>query len=76
MIAIVDYGAGNISSVKKALTHLGVQSEVTSTPDAVVAAEKIIVPGVGHFSRCRTLNELLRQPVLNAIAQGEPFLGI
>jgi glutamine amidotransferase len=76
MIAIVDYGAGNISSVKKALTHLGVESEVTSDPAIIAAAEKIIVPGVGHFSRCKLLNQNLRQPVLDAIAQGKPFLGI
>jgi glutamine amidotransferase len=76
MIAIVDYGAGNISSVKKALTHLGVESQVTDDPAVIAAAEKIIVPGVGHFSRCKLLNQNLRQPVLDAIAQGKPFLGI
>jgi len=76
MIAIVDYGAGNISSVKKALTHLGAKSEVTSDPAVIAAADKIIVPGVGHFSRCETLNHHLRKPVLDAIAQGKPFLGI
>src|SRR5437899_1560338 len=41
-----------------------------------MASDKIIVPGVGHFSRCRTLNDLLRQPLLDAIGQGKPFLGI
>lgn len=76
MIAIVDYGAGNISSVKKALTHLGAESEVTSDPAAIAAADKIIVPGVGHFSRCQSLNQNLRRPVLDGIAQGKPFLGI
>jgi imidazole glycerol-phosphate synthase subunit HisH len=76
VIAIVDYGAGNISSVKKALEHLGVTAEVTSDPDVVNAAEKIVVPGVGHFSRCESLNSRLRQPVLRAIAEGKPFLGI
>ncbi|MBZ5533107.1 MAG: imidazole glycerol phosphate synthase subunit HisH [Acidobacteriia bacterium] len=76
MIAIVDYGAGNISSVKKALTHLGVESQVTADPAVIAAAEKIIVPGVGHFSRCKLLNQNLRRPVLDAIAQGKPFLGI
>ena len=43
MIAIVDYGAGNISSVKKALMHLGAESEVTSDPAVIAAADKIIV---------------------------------
>jgi glutamine amidotransferase len=76
VIAIVDYGAGNISSVKKALEHLGVTAEVTSDPGAVSAAEKIVVPGVGHFSRCESLNSSLRPGVLQAIAEGKPFLGI
>lgn len=76
MIAIVDYGAGNISSVKKALEHLQRESKVTSDPAVISAAQKIIVPGVGHFSRCQSLNQNLRQPVLDAIGAGKPFLGI
>jgi imidazole glycerol-phosphate synthase subunit HisH len=76
VIAIVDYGAGNISSVKKALEHLGVAAEVTADPSVVNAAEKIVVPGVGHFSRCESLNARLRPTVLRAIAEGKPFLGI
>lgn len=76
MIAIVDYGAGNISSVKKALEHLGTTTQVTADPEVIASAEKLIVPGVGHFSRCESLNQHLRRPVLEAIAQGKPFLGI
>ncbi len=76
MIAIVDYGAGNISSVKKALEHLGAETQVTSDPSVIAAAEKIVMPGVGHFSRCQWLNEQLRAPVLDAIKSGKPFLGI
>jgi glutamine amidotransferase len=76
MIAIVDYGAGNISSVKKALEHLGGDAQVTSDPAVIAIAEKLIVPGVGHFSRCQSLNASLRAPILNAIAKGKPFLGI
>jgi imidazole glycerol-phosphate synthase subunit HisH len=76
MIAIVDYGAGNISSVKKALEHLRAAAQVTSDPFVIAAAEKIIVPGVGHFSRCQALNANLRTPVLDAIGSGKPFLGI
>jgi imidazole glycerol-phosphate synthase subunit HisH len=76
MIAIVDYGAGNISSVKKALEHLGAEAEVTSDPDVIATAEKLVVPGVGHFSRCQSLNANLRTPVLDAISSGKPFLGI
>jgi glutamine amidotransferase len=76
MIAIVDYGAGNMSSVKKALEHLGADAQTTSDPAVIAAAEKLIVPGVGHFSRCQSLNANLRAPVLEAIANGKPFLGI
>jgi glutamine amidotransferase len=76
MIAIVDYGAGNISSVKKALEHIGADAQVTSDPAVVASAGKIVVPGVGHFCRCESLNSRLRRPVLEAIAQGKPFLGI
>ena len=76
MIAIVDYGAGNISSVRKALEHLRAEGQVTSDPAVIARAEKIVVPGVGHFSRCRSLNENLRASVLEGIAAGSPFLGI
>lgn len=76
MIAIVDYGAGNISSVKKAFEHLGAPVEVTSDEPAIAGAEKVVVPGVGHFSRCESLNSRLRAPVLRSIQQGKPFLGI
>ena len=76
MIAIVDYGAGNISSVKKALVHIGARAEVTSDGRQVEMAEKIVIPGVGHFRCCETLNENLREVVLKAISRGTPFLGI
>jgi len=76
VIAIVDYGAGNLASVKKALDYLGAQSAVTSDPVVIAAARKVVVPGVGHFSRCRQLNGPLRSAVLQAIGQGKPFLGI
>lgn len=76
MIAIVDYGAGNISSVRKALQHVGAKAEVTSDPIVVTNAEKIVVPGVGHFCRCDALNRDLRDSILNAIARKIPFLGI
>jgi glutamine amidotransferase len=76
MIAIVDYGAGNISSVKKALEHLRAEAQVTCDPQVIAKAEKIVVPGVGHFSRCQALNENMRASVLEAISVGKPFLGI
>jgi imidazole glycerol-phosphate synthase subunit HisH len=76
MIAIVDYGAGNISSVRKALEHLGADAQVTSDASVIAAAQKLIVPGVGHFTRCQALNQSMRAPVLEAIESGKPFLGI
>jgi imidazole glycerol-phosphate synthase subunit HisH len=76
VIAIVDYGAGNISSVKKALEHVGARAEVTTDPEKILASEKIVIPGVGHFCRCEALNVRMREPVLKAISKGTPFLGI
>ncbi|MFZ0737305.1 MAG: imidazole glycerol phosphate synthase subunit HisH [Candidatus Acidiferrales bacterium] len=77
MIAIVDYRAGNLASVKKALDVLGAESAITSDPDAVRGAEKIILPGVGHFASTQALDELgLRDAASAAIRAGRPFLGI
>src|SRR4029077_16385405 len=76
MIAIVDYGAGNISSVRKALEHLGAAAQVTSDPSVIAAAQKLIVPGVGNFNRCQALNQSMRAPILAAIKSSKPFLGI
>ncbi len=76
MIAIVDYGAGNIGSVQKALEHLGASARVTADPRIIAAAAKIVTPGVGHFRRCEALNGDLREAVLEAIRRGAPFLGI
>ena len=77
MIAIVNYRAGNLTSVKKALDSLGVKSEITSAPETVASAEKIILPGVGHFSTTAVLDTLgLRSAILERIEDGVPFLGI
>ncbi len=76
-IAIVDYGAGNLSSVKKAFDHLGANSVVTSDPQIVASAEKVVLPGVGHFTALGALdNTGLRDAVLQAATAGKPFLGI
>jgi glutamine amidotransferase len=77
MIAIVDYRAGNLTSVKKALDALGADSAVTSDPIDVSRAEKIVLPGVGHFSATKILSETgLQAAVESAIQRGIPFLGI
>ena len=77
MIAIVDYGAGNMNSVKKAFDHLGVTVTVTSRAATVAAADKIVLPGVGHFSALSALEGTgLRRALLEGIGGGKPFLGI
>lgn len=77
MIAIVDYGAGNLRSVKKALDHLGFQSEITRDPEIVRKARKVILPGVGHFAAtARLTTSGLRDAIADIVKQGTPFLGI
>jgi imidazole glycerol-phosphate synthase subunit HisH len=76
-IAVVDYGAGNLNSVKKAFDYLGAKVVVTTQPEAVAAADKIVLPGVGHFSALGGLdNTGLRDAVLRGARAGKPFLGI
>jgi glutamine amidotransferase len=77
MVAVVDYRAGNLASVKKALDHLGVDAVVTSSPDVIARASKIILPGVGHFSATARLEECgLKSAIVDAVKRGVPFLGI
>ena len=77
MIAIIDYRAGNLASVKKALDHLGVSAIVTDDPKLVRGADKVILPGVGHFAATTELDRAgLRESVQERIAAGKPFLGI
>jgi glutamine amidotransferase len=77
-IAIVDYQMGNLRSVQKAMERVGCQATVTSDPDAVGRADKVILPGVGGFGDA--IRELklrsLDQPIREVIASGKPFLGI
>jgi len=78
MIAIIDYGMGNLRSVQKAFEKVGHQAIVTSDPAQVTAAAKVVLPGVGAFedaaAELRRLD--LVKPVLQAIDSGKPFLGI
>ena len=77
MIAIVNYGAGNLNSVKKAFDYLGAENVVTNKPELMLAAEKIVLPGVGHFSSLRSLHcSGLQEALLKAISAGKPLLGI
>ena len=78
MIAIVDYNAGNLTSVKLALDYLGTRSEITRDPERIIAADRVIFPGVGSagaaMQNIRTLDlaDVLRQ----VVQRGTPFLGI
>ena len=77
MIFIVDYGAGNLTSVKKALDWLGQQSIVTSDPARVSRSTKIVLPGVGHFASTSSLGSCgLQYEIVTCISRGIPFLGI
>jgi imidazole glycerol-phosphate synthase subunit HisH len=77
VIAIVDYRAGNLTSVKKAFDRIGAEPVVTCDPDVVSQASKIVLPGVGHFAATSTLHEGgLRTAILRSIRRGAPFLGI
>lgn len=77
-MTIVDYGAGNLRSVQNALEEIGAAYEVTNRPAVVRRAHKLILPGVGHFGQMmRAIDQLaLREPILEQIRKGVPFLGI
>jgi len=77
LIAIVDYRAGNLVSVKKAVDRLGFPCATTSDPAVVERADKVIVPGVGHFGATSTLADTgLRAAIAGAIERQTPFFGI
>src|SRR5262249_41305088 len=77
-VAILDYGAGNVPSVERALQKLGASSERVSTADKLENARAIVLPGVGHYAALiRGLDEReLRATLVGAILRGTPFLGI
>ncbi|MBI1739080.1 MAG: imidazole glycerol phosphate synthase subunit HisH [Acidobacteria bacterium] len=77
-ITLVDYGAGNLPSVERALRRLGAETERAADPRAVEAARVLVLPGVGHFgAMMRTLGERgLISPLRFAMKGGVPFLGI
>lgn len=77
MIAIIDYRAGNLTSVKKAFDRLCRDAVVTADPATVSRADKIVLPGVGHFSSTFALSETgLRKSIKESLARGVPYLGI
>ncbi len=82
MIQVIDYKAGNLTSVVKALNYLGAETHITQSPadinkTDVRNADKIVLPGVGHFRATQLLHDLrLTEATRDAIARGVPFLGI
>lgn len=78
MIAIIDYGAGNLRSVANAVMKLGYQPNITSNPAEVMKADTVILPGVGAAgSTVESLKRLgLAEPISEYIASGRPFLGV
>lgn len=77
-IAIVDYGMANLRSVQKAFERVGAAAEITSDPDRIAIASKVVLPGVGAFrDAIAKLREAhLDQPIIDHINAGQPFLGI
>jgi glutamine amidotransferase len=77
-VTVIDYKAGNLTSVLKALRHLGAEVEVTDADRAPIeSADRIVLPGVGHFGATRYLDAQGLTPAIRAaIARGVPFLGI
>lgn len=78
MITIIDYGAGNLRSVENTLGALGAPYELTRSAEGVLAAEKLILPGVGHYGQMMSaLDGLdLRKSIIEKLNSGTPFLGI
>ncbi len=78
LVAVVDYGIGNLHSAQKALSRLGADARLTADPALIGDAVAVVLPGVGAFGACldalRTRH--LEAPVLDAVASGRPFLGI
>jgi imidazole glycerol phosphate synthase glutamine amidotransferase subunit len=77
-VTIIDYGAGNVPSVERALQRLGAESQRTASPDCISKADALLLPGVGHYAAlARSLDEhKMRAPLIAAIQSGVPFLGI
>lgn len=78
IVTLIDYAAGNVTSVVRALRRLGAEVRVSNEPSEIARATCLVLPGVGH---CAALLHFLdakglRQPLLNAISRGTPFLGI
>jgi glutamine amidotransferase len=78
MIAIIDYGMGNLRSVQKGFEKVGFEAVVTADPRVLLEAERVVLPGVGAFRDCMHNLEQggFVEPILRVIREGRPFLGI
>ena len=76
MIALIDYRAGNLTSVKKALASIGAEVMVPSAPEELADAAGVIVPGVGHFGATKALEGAWTEAILARVGEGRPLLGI
>jgi glutamine amidotransferase len=76
VIALIDYKAGNLTSVKKALVTIGADVFVPEAPDDLADASGIIVPGVGHFGATRALDQSWIDAILARVGEGRPLFGI
>jgi imidazole glycerol phosphate synthase glutamine amidotransferase subunit len=77
-VTLIDYGAGNVPSVERALRRLGAQVETTNLAETIAAARCLVLPGVGHCAALIAALDAhsLRQPLIEAIRRGAAFLGI
>jgi glutamine amidotransferase len=82
LVAVLDYGIGNLRSAQKALEKVGAQARLTADVDLIAEADGLVLPGVGAFGRCMEaldeagLTEVARAGVAGAVAGGRPFLGV
>lgn len=78
LIAVLDYGIGNLRSAEKALQKVGGDARLTSDPEEAAAADAVVLPGVGAFGRCLEAlrSSRLDTVALDAVAAGKPFMGI
>src|SRR5260370_35459757 len=77
MVAVIDYKAGNLTSVVKALRYLGAETQVTQDPEVVRSAAKVVLPGGGHFQATTLLHEWgITEAVRESVAKGAGFLGV
>jgi glutamine amidotransferase len=76
VIALVDYGAGNLTSVRKAFAALQAEVRTPASPAALARARAIVIPGVGHFGATAALDRPWREAILAAVRAGTPLLGI